>query len=435
MSQPSPIRQRASGANQPHPIPLGAQAPFDATSNRDAAFPRDARHDATFERDAAPTRNANLDATADRDAAIHRDDLPAARERPHSYERALPPFSRPITPRTGRISGYTLSQVTPAPQRLVTDLDLSRITQRSRSRTYRQSQEADLIQEDPIIEPPSPVPLNAFAPLNAPTTSTADRDSFSLVNPTNAVPTPELPAINPTSDSLVELRLTSIQAVAAVIRDRRNSSADVLGSLRVTFEPSLVNEFFPQKFVEYQPSDESQRAPRYRFHTDYAEHLLETMSLTADSLNAFLRAAGSPRDFTFGASVFYAGQTFEELLYREWVTLQVARRFEQRLLKCLRSAFHAISVFINDSEEIHRGPYRAPSPAFTTDSSFAYEIGAILETNNSQSTSRHVSSPQSEDVIWHTLLQSDLAQASQQPLPVSRPESRARSEASTSRSH
>jgi hypothetical protein len=121
-----------------------------------------------------------------------------------------------------------LSQVTPAPRRLVTDIDLSRITQRSRSRTYRQSREADLVQDDPVIEPPSPVPLDASVPLGPSAFSVADRDSFSLVNPTNAVPTPELhaspqdaelPAIHPTSDSLVELRLTSIQAVAAAIQD------------------------------------------------------------------------------------------------------------------------------------------------------------------------------------------------------------------------
>ena len=356
MSQPLPTRQRASGANQPHLIPLGAQAPLPP---RLIVMPHShAMPDMMPRSNVMPRPCAMLTLMPRLTVMLQFITMTCQLQGsdPTPYERALPPFPRPITPRTGRISGYTLSQVTPAPRRLLTDLDLSRITQRSRSRTYRQSQEADLIQEDPIIEPPSPVPLNAFAPLNAPTTSTADRDSFSLVNPTNVVPTPELPAINPTSDSLVELRLTSVQAVAAVIRDRRNSSADVLGSLRVTFEPSLVNEFFPQKFVEYQPSDESQRAPRYRFHTDYAEHLLETMSLTADSLNTFLRAAGSPRDFTFEASVFYAGQTFEELLYREWVTLQVARRFEQRLLKRLRSAFHAISVFINDSEEIHTWP-------------------------------------------------------------------------------
>jgi hypothetical protein len=144
----------------------------------------------------------------------------------------------------------------------------------------------------------------------------------------------------------------------------------------------LANEFFPQRIVELQPTDDLRRVPWYRFHTAYPEHLLATMGLMADCLNTFLYVTGSRQTFTFGTSISYNDLTFEELLYHEWVTMHIARRFEQQLLKQLQSAYHAISMFINKSELSLNCPSQALSPAFTTDSSFAYEIRAILEANN-----------------------------------------------------
>ena len=145
------------------------------------------------------------------------------------------------------------------------------------------------------------------------------------------------------------------------------------------------------------------------------------MKLASDSLNAFLLASGSQQSFTFGSSTFFKDQAFEDLLHYEWVTAFIARRFEQWVLRRLRSAYAAIRVFLNDAESDLRTSSRAPSPAFTTNSSFAYEIAGILNANVQQTPPRSASSPLHEDEGWDRTLQDDLAQACRQPLPPSLP--------------
>ena len=129
------------------------------------------------------------------------------------------------------------------------------------------------------------------------------------------------------------MRLPSIAAIADEIKTRRSGAADILGALHITFEPSLSNEFFPENFEEVPPVEGMHRVPCHRLHHDYAEHLLEVMKLASDNLNAFLLASGSQRSFTFGSSAFFEDQAFKDLLHYEWVTVFVARRFEQRVLR------------------------------------------------------------------------------------------------------
>ena len=235
------------------------------------------------------------------------------------------------TPHARRISRYTQAQVTPAPQPLVSEIDLTRLTRKLPQRTHHRTREIVNVLPDLAIDPKPP----DIPPTSAP-------GSFSLVDLTGAAPTPDLTDLAPSPESpapvdhhyvsLVEMRLPSIAAIADEIKTRRSGVADVLGALRITFEPSLSKEFFPERFA---PVEGVHRVPRYRLHHDYAEHLLEVMKLTSDSLNAFLLASGSQRSFTFGSSAFFEDQAFEDLLHYEWVTVFVARRFEQQVLRQL----------------------------------------------------------------------------------------------------
>jgi hypothetical protein len=42
------------------------------------------------------------------------------------------------------------------------------------------------------------------------------------------------------------------------------------------------------------------------------------MMLTSEALNSFLEAAENQQSFSFRASKYYEGRSFEELLYKEW---------------------------------------------------------------------------------------------------------------------
>jgi hypothetical protein len=57
------------------------------------------------------------------------------------------------------------------------------------------------------------------------------------------------------------------------------------------------------------------------------------MTLSSDMLNEFLQAAGSEQFFSYGTSKYYHGQTFEEVLYRNWPTQTIALSLEKSLLK------------------------------------------------------------------------------------------------------
>ena len=94
---------------------------------------------------------------------------------------------------------------------------------------------------------------------------------------------------------------------------------------------------FPRRIEEHEPAEGSQRR-RFLFNQDYVSHLHSVMTLTADTLNLFLRAAGSERTFSYGSSKYYEGQTFGDMLYREWPAQTIALSLEKRLLERIATA-------------------------------------------------------------------------------------------------
>ena len=151
------------------------------------------------------------------------------------------------TPHARRISRYTQAQVTPAPQPLVSEIDLTRLTRKLPQCTHHHTREIVNALPGLAIDPRPPDILPASAP-----------GSFSLADLTGAVPTPDLTDLAPSPESpapvdhhyvpLVEMRLPSIAAIADKIKMRRSGATDILGALHITFEPSLSNKFFPEKF-------------------------------------------------------------------------------------------------------------------------------------------------------------------------------------------
>lgn len=206
-------------------------------------------------------------------------------------------YHTPASSRRHRATDHTHSHVTPAPQPLITVNDLASISRTPRQQTHHRTSEVFTLPAHPVAENPpwqcSPSPG-----------SSGDQNSFSLVHPTNPLPTPELDALSHPafaeapvamgSRSVTDLCLTMIQAIAIKIRGRKGSGNNVLGTLRVTFKPSVFKQFFPNRFEELPPVDDSHQVPCYLIHSDYAKHLQCIMELTVDVLNAFLIAAGSP---------------------------------------------------------------------------------------------------------------------------------------------
>ena len=148
--------------------------------------------------------------------------------------------------------------------------------------------------------------------------------------------------------------------------------------------------------------------PRYRFNTGYADHLLSVMEATAEVLNAYFQAAESERTFSFGNSSFYDDRPFTDLLYSEWATAFVAKRFETRLLQRLLRAHRGISLFMRCTDFAPgRGFPRVSSPTLTESSVFAQDIQDILEANH-QPYRGPPASPAREDEQWESQLQDAL---------------------------
>src|SRR5713101_3831155 len=94
--------------------------------------------------------------------------------------------------------------------------------------------------------------------------------------------------------------MTRIRMVAEDVRNRAGAYDDVLGALKLTFDQEEFKKAFPQRIRELESQEGSQR--RFTFHPDYVHHLNSVMTLSADMLNIFLRAAGSERSFLYGSS-------------------------------------------------------------------------------------------------------------------------------------
>jgi len=164
--------------------------------------------------------------------------------------------------------------------------------------------------------------------------------------------------------------MTRIRMVAEDVRNRAGAYDDVLGALKLTFDQEEFKKAFPQRIRELESQEGSQR--RFTFHPDYVHHLNSVMTLSADTLNIFLRAAGSEQSFSYGSSKYYDGKTFGNILYTEWPAPTIALSIEKRLMDQIVAAHRAIDIFMfNASDTPDRGMPRPASPAFTDNSTFA----------------------------------------------------------------
>lgn len=86
-------------------------------------------------------------------------------------------------------------------------------------------------------------------------------------------------------------RMTRIRMVVENVHDRAGAYDDVLGALKLTFDQEEFKKAFPQRIRELESPEGAQH--RFTFHPDYVNHLTSIMMLSTDTLNVFLRAAGS----------------------------------------------------------------------------------------------------------------------------------------------
>ena len=99
------------------------------------------------------------------------------------------------------------------------------------------------------------------------------------------------------------------------------------------------------------------------------------MTLSADTLNVFLQAAGSKQTFSYGSSKYYDGKTFGNILYTEWPVLTIVLSIEKRLMDQIAAAHRAINVFMfNANDKPDQGMPHPVSPAFTNNSTFASRV-------------------------------------------------------------
>ena len=87
----------------------------------------------------------------------------------------------------------------------------------------------------------------------------------------------------------------------------------------------------------------------YQLQTEYATHLVAVMELVSDALNELLRAAKSPRLFSFGSSAYYGNHSFEELVNSDWPTQAIVASLERRLLMRMQGAPITITRFLSDA--------------------------------------------------------------------------------------
>ena len=133
--------------------------------------------------------------------------------------------------------------------------------------------------------------------------------------------------------------------------NRKGADDNVIGALQLTFNKEELKKVWLCRIEEHEPSQGSQQR-RFLFNQDYVNHLHIVMALTADTLNLFLRAAGSEQTFSYGSSKYYDGQTFGDLLYREWPAQTIMLSLEKRLLEQIAAAHRAISIFMNNAEAL-----------------------------------------------------------------------------------
>jgi hypothetical protein len=195
-----------------------------------------------------------------------------------------------------------------------------------------------------------------------------------------------------------QFRMAKIQVLAEDIRQWLVEDDSMLGALQLTFDKEQLKTVFPWR-IESHPSDNGSGKDLFAFNQDYLSHLASVMTLSSNTLNEFLQAAGSERSFSYGSSKYYNGQTFEEVLYRNWPAHTIALSLEKRLLERIATAHWAISFFMANAEFMPR----PASPAFTDISIFAQRVTNVLASNKPT-----ITSPRQEDTAWASELEESL---------------------------
>ena len=148
--------------------------------------------------------------------------------------------------------------------------------------------------------------------------------------------TPPLPGRFPSEKSALDLagvRLGNIQCITDDLMSRHEDAENnVLGVLLNLLDKARNTQQFWCRIEVTPITDPSSSVPWYRFNTSYADHLLGIMEVTAEVLNVYFQATESKCTFSFGNSTFYDDQPFTDLLYSEWATAFIARRFKTWLL-------------------------------------------------------------------------------------------------------
>jgi hypothetical protein len=113
-------------------------------------------------------------------------------------------------------------------------------------------------------------------------------------------------------------RLDRVRRIADDLQHQQGASTDLFGAIDLTFDGARRDQVFPIRIEEVKPAAGTDRPSRYRIQSEYATHLIAIMELVSDMLNEFLRAADSPRLFSFGSSAYYSNRSFEELVNSDW---------------------------------------------------------------------------------------------------------------------
>jgi len=195
---------------------------------------------------------------------------------------------------------------------------------------------------------------------NQPASSSSE--SYQLIYETL---TPENPLYSP------DPNLYNVCKFTEALKAPRGRGQELFEALCLTFDKAEREQTFPNQRVEVR---DNKGVKRFKFHLDYAEHLVMVMAMASDILNEYLEAAGKPRAFSFGRSELY-DMEFKDLVYRQWSTRLVLGSFEQRLFARLKKAENAIKLFMTESEfNPGKGVPRIASPAWSTSTAFAADI-------------------------------------------------------------
>src|SRR6266852_6023712 len=213
-------------------------------------------------------------------------------------------------------------------------------------------------------------------------------------------------------------RLDRVRRIADDLQHRRGASSDLFGAIDLTFDGARRDQVFPVRIEEVKPAAGTDKPSRYRLQSEYAAHLIAVMELVSDTLNEFLRAAASPRMFSFGSSTYYSNRSFEELVNSDWPSQAIVVSLEWRLIMRIQAVQIAITRFLSDAAFIPGQIPRVASPAFTNNSVFAQRIQQLI---HEDMPNRTPASPRGEDEAWsrdvnnHAQLAYDLASLQEVP--------------------